>query len=264
MRAANVEAGYDALSFFHTSSFHDRDSWSARKALRIIPVLDLKGGEVVRAQRGKRDRYRPIVTPLSQSSDVIAVAAGLRRLYPFPTFYIADLDAIEGGTPNTDALARLQAMAEPPELWVDAGIADEKTLSAALAERRLYPVLGSESQQDDALFRRFRDHPGLILSLDFFDDGFRGPLSFLDEPQLWPQKVIVMTLAKVGSASGPDFARLAEIKAKAGSRSVIAAGGVRNGADIRALSSLGIAAALVATSLHDGTLTPRHFASLGA
>jgi phosphoribosylformimino-5-aminoimidazole carboxamide ribotide isomerase len=236
--------------------------------LRIIPVLDLKGGEVVRACQGKRDRYRPIVTPLSQSSDVVAVAEGLRGLYPFPTFYIADLDAIEGGTPNSgapnsEALARLQAMAEPPELWVDAGIADEKTLSAALAEPWLYPVLGSESQQDDALFRRFRDHPDLILSLDFFDDGFRGPPSFLDEPELWPQKVIVMTLAKVGSASGPDFTRLEAIKAKAGSRSVIAAGGVRNEADIRALSSLGIAAALVATSLHDGTLTPGHLAALG-
>ena len=104
------------------------------------------------------------------------------------------------------------------------------------------------------LLRRFRDHPGLILSLDFFADGFRGPPSILDDPDLWPQRVIVMTLAKVGSAAGPDFARLEEIKARAGNRTVIAAGGVRDEADIRALSSLGIAAALVATSLHDGTL----------
>ena len=73
-----------------------------------------------------------------------------------------------------------------------------------------------------------------------------------------------MTLAKVGSAAGPDFVLLQEVKAKAGDRSVIAAGGVRNKSDIRALSSLGVvAAALVATSLHDGTLTPRQLASLG-
>ena len=107
-----------------------------------------------------------------------------------------------------------------------------------------------------SLLRRFRDHPGLILSLDFFGDGFRGPPSLLDQPDLWPQRVIVMTLASVGAAAGPDFARLEEIKRKAGNRSVIAAGGVRDEADIRALSSLGIAAALVATSLHNGTLTP--------
>jgi phosphoribosylformimino-5-aminoimidazole carboxamide ribotide isomerase len=229
--------------------------------VRIIPVLDLKGGEVVRAAKGRRDQYRPIVTPLSASPDVVAVANGLRTLYPFPTFYIADLDAIEGRGPNSAALARLRAMAEPPQLWVDPGFADAERLAGALAEPSVSPVLGTESQQDDTLLRRFRDHPDLILSLDFFSDGFHGPASIPDEPELWPRRVIVMTLAKVGAAAGPDFERLGEIRAKAGDREIIAAGGVRNEADIRALSSLGIAAALVATSLHDGTLTPEQLAS---
>jgi phosphoribosylformimino-5-aminoimidazole carboxamide ribotide isomerase len=231
--------------------------------LRIIPVLDLKGGEVVRAEMGRRDSYRPIVTPLSASSDVVAVAEGLRTLFPFPAFYIADLDAIEGRAPNTKAIARLLAMPDAPELWVDAGVADAQALDTALAEPLLRPVLGSESQRDDSLLRRFRDHPGLILSLDFFGDGFRGPPELLDQPDLWPENVIVMTLAKVGAAAGPDFARLEEIKRKAKNRAVIAAGGVRGEADIRALSSLGIAAALVATSLHNGTLTSQQLKSLG-
>jgi phosphoribosylformimino-5-aminoimidazole carboxamide ribotide isomerase len=232
--------------------------------VRIIPVLDLKGGQVVRAAKGRRDQYRPIVTPLSASADVVAVAEGLRTLYPFPTYYIADLDAIEGRQPNGAALARLRAMAQPPQLWVDAGFADSDRLSAALAEPSISPVLGTESQHDDALLRRFRDHPDLILSLDFFSDGFHGPTSFLDEPEFWPERVIVMTLAKVGAAAGPDFERLGEIRAKAGNREIIAAGGVRNEADIRALASLGIAAALVATSLHDGTLTPQQLTSFSA
>ena len=235
----------------------------AGRALRIIPVLDLKGGEVVRAEQGQRDRYRPIVTPLAAGSDAVAVAAGLRTLYPFPIFYIADLDAIEGRAPNEAALSRLRAMPQPPELWVDAGIADAQALAAALSEPLLRPVLGSESQRDEALLRRFRDHPGLILSLDFFADGFRGPPSILARPELWPQRIIVMTLAKVGSATGPDFARLEEVKARAGTRAVIAAGGVRDEADIRALSARGIEAALVATSLHDNTLTPEQLALLG-
>ena len=68
---------------------------------------------------------------------------------------------------------------------------------------------------------------------------------------------------RLGRRSG-FRAACSEVKEKAGNRSVIAAGGVRNEADIRALSSLGIAAALVATSLHDGTLTPEQLASLGA
>ena len=224
--------------------------------MRIIPVLDLKGGQVVRAELGRRDQYRPIVTPLSASSDPVEVAAGLRTVHPFSAFYIADLDAIEGRAPNTDALDKLRAMPGAPELWVDAGIADEAALAAALAEPSFRPVVGSESQRNDDLLRRFRDHPGLVLSLDFFADGFRGPRSILEQPELWPQSVIVMTLAKVGSAAGPDLTRLQQVKARAGNRAVIAAGGVRGEADIRALSSIGIAAALVATSLHDGTLTP--------
>ncbi|MDN5928649.1 MAG: HisA/HisF-related TIM barrel protein [Hyphomicrobiales bacterium] len=232
--------------------------------MRIIPVLDLKGGEVVRAAKGRRDEYKPIVTPLSPGSDIVSVAEGLRTLYPFPTFYIADLDAIEGREPNSAALARLGAMEEPPQLWVDAGFTDAEKLSAALAEPSICPVLGTESQHDDALLRRFRDHPGLILSLDFFGDGFHGPASFLDEPELWPRRIIVMTLARVGAAAGPDFERLEQIMARAGGREIIAAGGVRNEADIRALSALGAAAALVATSLHDGTLTPEQLASLRA
>ncbi len=228
--------------------------------MRIIPVLDLKGGVVVRAARGERDSYRPIVTPLSAGPDPVAVAEGLRGLFPFPAFYIADLDAIAGRAPNEAALTRLQAMRGAPELWVDAGIADADGLAAALAKPWLCPVLGSESQRDEALLARFRDRPNLILSLDFFADGFRGPRSLLERPELWPGRVIVMTLAKVGSGAGPDIERLRELKARAGGRDIIAAGGVRNVADIEALEALGVSAALVATSLHDGTLTREQLA----
>jgi phosphoribosylformimino-5-aminoimidazole carboxamide ribotide isomerase len=230
--------------------------------LRIIPVLDLKGGEVVRAARGRRDLYRPMVTPHAASSEPVAVAEGLRTLHPFPTFYIADLDAIEGRAPNREALGRLGKVTGAPELWVDAGFAEEATLEVAFGMPGVFPVLGSESQTDDALLRRYRDHPDLILSLDFFADEFRGPPSLLEAQELWPRRVIVMTLAKVGSGAGPDLARLAEIKSKAGSRDIVAAGGVRNENDVRALSSLGVAAALVATSLHDGTLTREQLALL--
>lgn len=230
--------------------------------MKIIPVLDLKGGQVVRAEQGRRDDYRPIVTPLSGSADPVAVARGLRSLHPFSTFYVADIDAIEGRVPNDDATARLAAMPEALELWLDAGFSDGSQLAATLAMPRCHAVLGSESQRDAALLDRFRNHAGLILSLDFFQDGFRGPPLLLEEPDLWPHRVIVMTLARVGAASGPDFSTLAEIKAKAGARMLIAAGGVRNEADLRQLSSLGIAAALVSTSLHNGKLTSGEIAAL--
>ena len=230
----------------------------------IIPVLDLKQGSVVRAQRGDRDNYRPIVTPLAPSSDPVAVAAGLRSLSPFQTFYVADLDAIAGEAPNRTAISALTTMQPPPDLWIDAGIKDESALTEMLLNPLVQPVIGSESHRDLSLFQQVRGHPRLILSLDFFADGFHGPASLLDFPDLWPERIIVMTLTKVGSGAGPDLERLGEVKEKAGSRAIFAAGGVRNEADLRALSELGIAGALVATALHHGAITPEQLATLGA
>ena len=63
-----------------------------------------------------------------------------------------------------------------------------------------------------------------------------------------------MTLAKIGGGAGPDFTRLAEIKALAGSREVYAAGGLRGAEDLAGLAGLGIAGALVATALHEGRI----------
>ncbi len=76
----------------------------------------------------------------------------------------------------------------------------------------------------------------------------------LDEAQHWPEAVIVMTLARVGSGDGPDLERIASIVAAAGGRRVYAAGGVRDRADIEALHAAGAAGVLIATALHAGTI----------
>jgi len=231
-------------------------------ALRIIPVLDLKGGVVVRARAGLREEYLPIETPLSSSADPAAVAEGLRRLYPFETFYCADLDAIGGGAANQQALDALAAMSQPPVVWLDAGLNAAEQIDAMLSRPNLRTVLGTESQRDADLLARFADHPRVILSLDFFADGYRGPPEILHETARWPKTVIVMTLARVGVSGGPDIERLQEIKDRAGSRKIIAAGGVRHAADVEALTAIGIDGVLIATALHDGRITPGQLSEL--
>lgn len=218
--------------------------------MQIIPVLDLRGGQVVRAAGGQRGDYRPIVTPLSASAEPNEVACGLRRLYPFNTFYVADLDAIEGGTLDRSSLENV------PEIWLDAGFRDEHAVQAALKQSGCHVVIGTESQIDTALLQRFHGNPRIILSLDFFADGYRGPEAILREPQLWPDRIIVMTLAKVGSAAGPDMERLRSVKDIAGDRKIYAAGGIRDDGDLQMLMELGVAGALIASALHDGSLMP--------
>lgn len=222
--------------------------------MEIIPVIDLRGGLVVRARMGQRDQYRLIETPLSATSDPVDVARGLLSVFPFRTLYVADLDAIEGTGANQDTLAALRDAFPHLELWLDNGCSELIAAQACL-DGGLNLVLGSEAQTDASLVESLAKNPRMILSLDYRGDSFIGPESLLATPDIWPQRVIVMTLARVGSGAGPDIERLRAIQRMAGGRSIYAAGGVRDAADLLALKQAGIAGALVASSLHDGRLT---------
>jgi HisA/HisF family protein len=230
--------------------------------MEVIPVIDLKDGAVVHARMGIRSAYAPIETPLSPTSGPTDVARGLLSIFPFKKFYVADLNAIENKDNNNAALKRLSL--DFPELvfWVDAGIADvhhaQRWFEAGLG----HLVLGSETQRDSDLIRFLCRNNRTVLSLDFRGDAFLGPASLLNEANIWPTNVIVMTLARVGSASGPDMNWLTTIKSRAANRQVYAAGGVRDANDLASLATAGIAGALVATSLHNGKLTGAQIARL--
>lgn len=217
--------------------------------MQVIPVLDLIEGRVVRAKMGDRDAYRPIETPLSATPDPVDVTEGLMRLGPFSTLYIADLDAIRGRGDNFAALARLRQAFPDVELWIDNGATTDAAVEAT--ERFGACVLGSESQSDAALVA---SRPDALLSLDFRGEAFQGAPELLSRPELWPERVIVMSLHRVGGGAGPDFERLAAIRARAGRRQLYAAGGVRDGADLAALKAAGAAGVLVASALHDGRI----------
>jgi phosphoribosylformimino-5-aminoimidazole carboxamide ribotide isomerase len=66
--------------------------------------------------------------------------------------------------------------------------------------------------------------------------------------------VIVMALARVGAAAGPDLAGIAAARALGMDRRIYAAGGVRGPEDLRALRGAGAAGVLVASAIHDGRL----------
>lgn len=230
--------------------------------MEVIPVLDLKEGVVVHARMGRRDQYRPIETPLASTSNPVDVARGLLAVHPFETFYIADLDAIENAGNNDAALTRLKTELPNLVFWVDNGVADIARANSWLDAGLGNLVLGSESQRDGALVRRLSQDDRVILSLDYRGDEFLGPAALLSNAAHWPRKIIAMTLARIGSANGPDLNRLAAIKAAAPDKLIYAAGGVRDPADLAALQHAGIEGALVASSLHNGKLTGAQLARL--
>jgi phosphoribosylformimino-5-aminoimidazole carboxamide ribotide isomerase len=219
--------------------------------LQVIPVIDLLNGQVVRARMGDRASYRPLESPLSPTSDPVDVVRGLLAVCPFPTLYVADLDAIQSHGDNFHALRRIRAGFPALQMWVDNGAADAAALEALVGANLGAPVIGSESQRNNALIAQHSSSRRIVLSLDFRGDAFQGPGEILAEPALWPRRIIVMTLARVGSGAGPDLARFAAIRSIAGGREIYAAGGVRDASDLSALKAAGASGALIATALHE-------------
>jgi phosphoribosylformimino-5-aminoimidazole carboxamide ribotide isomerase len=220
----------------------------------IIPVIDLMGGGVVRATAGRRDAYRPIVSPLAASSAPSDIVAGFLRLHPFRVVYVADLDAILGRGDNLSALRGLVDKFPEIAFWLDSGS------RSVASESSFETIIGSETMSREAPPPDLSAQTRAILSLDFQSGNFLGPPALATSPRLWPARIIVMTLERVGLGDGPDFATLAAIKARAGGRELFAAGGVRGAEDLAALARRGVAGALMASALHDGRLGPPDFA----
>ena len=97
--------------------------------------------------------------------------------------------------------------------------------------------------------------PDIILSLDFQTNTFLGDQDLLRNIKLWPERIIIMSLARVGSNSGPDYELASSFKNSTGSRKIYVAGGVRNEADLQALNDMGIDGVLIATALHTQQIT---------
>ncbi len=220
----------------------------------IIPVVDLMDGVVVRATAGRRDAYRPLISPLAASSAPCDIVAGFLRLHRFTVVYVADLDAILGRGDNMSAARRLADKFPEIAFWLDSGA------RSAAPESPFETIIGSETMSREASPPDLSAQTRVILSLDFQSGNLLGPQRLAASPHLWPARVIVMTLERIGLGDGPDFATLAAIKARAGGRELFAAGGVRGAEDLAALARRGVAGALIASALHDGRLGPRDFA----
>ncbi|XSG82734.1 MAG: HisA/HisF-related TIM barrel protein [Methyloligella sp. ZOD6] len=229
----------------------------------VIPVLDLMGGQVVHGKAGARQSYRPIVSPFGSADDPAAIAKALCGLTGLDALYIADLDAIEGKGDQAALCCALKRALPEIEIWLDAGFTAGEPARRCLSEG-LTPVIGSECLADMARWAAICAAGGdeLVLSLDFDQAGFRGPDMLLAEPDLWPARIIVMTLGAVGSAAGPDLARLEEIAKRARPGTLLyAAGGIRGIGDLEAAADAGTSGALIATALHRGTLSQKEIAA---
>jgi HisA/HisF family protein len=240
--------------------------------MRVIPVIDLKGGIAVHAIRGDRERYRPLHSRIAAGADPVRLAGAVRERLGLDELYVADLDAIGGGPGSPGVVA---ALAREGRVMVDAGSAAAAAVAGLLALGVARVVIGTESLPGAAAFGQLRDDlPGapLVLSLDL-----RGGRVVSPDPALsgtapvdalarfadaGAREAIVLDLARVGSGAGPDATLLQELHARFPDVELLAGGGVRHVADLRALAGAGASGALVATALHDGTITAAELRAL--
>ena len=239
----------------------------------LIPVMDLLGSAVVRGVAGRRREYRPIESRLSRSSQPADVASALFDL-GLPTIYVADLDAIERGQPNWGAYREMLA-ARPTMNWLlDAGLTSVETaqrlLDSDIATAIDGFVAGLESLPGPEILAKLLKTVGperLVFSLDL-----KGGEPLLPREHSWPtrspleialaarklgaQRMIVLDLAAVGCGQGvPTLSLVAQLRRRCVDSQIVAGGGVRSIDDLSALEVAGCSAALVASALHDQSIS---------
>jgi phosphoribosylformimino-5-aminoimidazole carboxamide ribotide isomerase len=239
--------------------------------IELIPVLDIAAGRAVHAIGGDRSRYAPVASLLAPDApgDAIVLARAYRERVGARRCYVADLDAIAGGVPQRDLLARLATDdGFGFGLLVDAGIGTAADLQR-LDGLPVTAVAGLETLRAwDDLAALLAFAPALIFSLDLRE---RRPLV---RPGAWRRgtpdavsmataleaagvrELIVLDLARVGRDRGPDLAQLGALRTAAPGVRLLAGGGVRDAADLARLAAVGVDGVLVASALHRGALAP--------
>jgi len=234
--------------------------------LRILPVLDILGGLVVRGIGGRRHEYRPIVSRLTQSTVPLDVARAIQSEYGLSSLYLADLDAISGSLPAFSLYAQLCAAGF--QLCVDAGLGVADDAEPLIDGGVEQVVFGLETLQGPAeLAAACKRHDNrLIFSLDMRDGeplGNRDSWNHGDALSVAEQavaagvrRIILLDLARVGVGRGVGTEDLCRGLARSyPDMEIIAGGGVRDYDDLRRLQDCGVQGVLVASVLHDRRIT---------
>jgi phosphoribosylformimino-5-aminoimidazole carboxamide ribotide isomerase len=237
---------------------------------RLIPVLDVMGGGVVRAVGGIRENYQPIACPETGSRKPFDMASALLQIARANELYVADLDAITKGHGVSPAVRTILEMWDVPT-WLDAGIGCT-AIRDIPALPHLRPVVGFETCREpgvltEALWEEGERRVAFSIDLklgrllgDWRAWGLEGDQDALSLARrvvaLGLRTLIVLDLARVGTGTGSGTESLLKaISAEFPDVELIAGGGVKTWADVDRLGEVGADAVLVASALHDGTIT---------
>lgn len=238
--------------------------------MRILPVIDLMNGLVVRGVGGRRDEYRPIVSQIAADALPLTVAQafidlGLREIY------LADLDAIAGHEPAWDIYHAL--MERDIQLWLDAGLTSSEQVRQLArfhcGDRQPCRIIaGLESIEHAEQLGEWLELVGpsrFVFSLDLRAgkpitrvpawqdfDAVELARSALNAGV---KSIIVLDLVSVGEEQGVSTATICrQIHELNDQIELVSGGGVRDRQDLEQLAHAGCHAVLVASALHNRRL----------
>ena len=234
--------------------------------MELIPAIDLKEGRVVRLLQGDfAAQTRYACSP--QAVYGRYADAGARRLH------IVDLDAARGAGDNTTVWTALVADGRL-KVQLGGGLRSDTTLQRAFDAGLERAVLGSIAVTDPAKVAQWLHAFGgarLILALDVrLDDTGTPRLATHGWEQqsatsLWDavahyerfglQCVLCTDVSRDGAMTGPNLALYAEAIRRHPHVEWQASGGIRGLADLTALRTLGLCAAICGRALLEGQLS---------
>jgi phosphoribosylformimino-5-aminoimidazole carboxamide ribotide isomerase len=236
--------------------------------LRVIPVLDVRGGRAVLARGGRRDTYAPVRSLLvaggaGEGGDAIALARAYRDILDCDEWYVADLDALAGDAVQRALLGALAGLRG--RLLVDAAVTTPQRARELVADGAARVVVGLETLPSFdalALVARAIGPNRVVFSLDLRDGAPLGEAPLSGTPlevaraavTAGAGAIIVLDLARVGSGRGVDFVLVEALRRAFPRVELLAGGGIGTARDLERLAAAGLDAALVATALHDGRI----------
>ena len=225
----------------------------------IIPAIDLLKGKCVRLIQGeyhRRINYQD--DPAGQAEEFIS--AGAQWLH------IVDLDGAKIGRPvNTDTISAIASLGRL-KIEVGGGIRDEASIKQLLDMGTERVIIGTKAVSDFEWFAEMAEKFSgrIALGLDargsrvathgWMQEHPQPMLQFAAEAAKLPLAAIIYTdIDRDGMMTGPNLKRTKTL-AQAVQIPVIASGGVREIADIKKLTKLGVEAVIIGRSLYEGTL----------
>lgn len=215
--------------------------------MELILAVDLAGGLVVHGRSGDRAGYRPLIWGLAPSAEPEAYISALRPRF----IYIADLESIQGRTPQDDLIQRCAALVE--RCYLDRGVRSPADCAAVAG---VTPVVGTETAartlEDLAAYRTG------YLSIDIKGGqvlpwGIRPEDMLRRASALSFEGCIILNIGAVGTEQGLAREDLEGMRACYPGR-LLYGGGVAGVGDIHLLADAGFDGAIVATAVHHGTV----------